>query len=162
MRSQQSTSISTPYRLARLTYIYIYSAFDNYFLQAQRVRKLVKQDFGRVFKAADPLSSSLPSSMGQVDILIHPSAVGVAPPLSSLTNANSSSLDAYVQDVLTVPSSLAGLPALSVPVGYGAGYANGRDKWPLGVSIVGQWGYDKLVLEVGRAVEHLSSLSSRS
>jgi hypothetical protein len=53
-----------------------------------------------------------------------------------------------VQDVLTVPASLAGLPALSVPGGLA-----GDDGWPVGVSVVGQWGADDFVLEVGGLVE---------
>ena len=82
-----------------------------------------------------------------VDILLHPSAIGTAPLLSE-TDAMSE-LEAYVQDVLTVPASLAGLPALSVPVGVGT------DGWPLGASVVGQWGHDKLVLRVGELIERL-------
>jgi len=50
---------------------------------------------------------------------------------------------------MTVPASLAGLPALSVPAGLGA------DGWPVGVSVVGQWGCDDLVLRVGEAIEKL-------
>ena len=50
---------------------------------------------------------------------------------------------------MTVPASLAGLPALSVPAGLGV------DGWPVGLSIVGQWGMDELVLRVGRVVEHI-------
>ena len=56
-------------------------------------------------------------------------------------------LDAYVQDVLTVPASLAGLPAMSVPAGLG------EDGWPVGVSVVGQWGCDEMVLDVGTVCE---------
>ena len=63
--------------------------------------------------------------------------------------SDSVELNAYVQDVLTVPASLAGLPALSVPAGLG------KDGWPLGISIVGQWGYDKLVLKVGKIIDGL-------
>ena len=48
---------------------------------------------------------------------------------------------------MTVPASLAGLPALNVPAG------NGADGWPIGVSVVGQWGSDDLVLRVGEVIE---------
>lgn len=61
-----------------------------------------------------------------------------------------SELEAYVQDVLTVPASLAGVPALSIPIGLG------EDGWPLGMSIVAQWGYDKLALKIGQFVESLA------
>lgn len=133
-----------------------YSAFDNYFLQAQRVRAYVKADFNRVFRHAcvhlvHP-GSSLPAD--GVDVLMHPSAIRTAPRLakerdSERDGRDASSMDEYLQDVMTVPASLAGLPALSVPAGLG------EDGWPVGVSIVGQWGTDELVLRVGRVVEGL-------
>ena len=78
--------------------------------------------------------------------MIHPSAIQTAPRL----DASSDDLQSYVQDVLTVPASLAGLPALSVPV-RGLG-----DGWPIGVSIVGKWGSDAAVMQVGELIEHLN------
>lgn len=126
----------------------LFSAFDNYFLQAQRVRQLVRADFNNVFRAPNPLQSSSAPADG-VDILIHPSAIRTAPSLHPADDCKSSSLDSYLQDVLTVPASLAGLPALSVPAGLG------EDDWPVGVSLVGQWGRDKDVLNVGKIVESL-------
>ena len=81
-----------------------------------------------------------------IDVILHPSSIRTAPPLS---DARSEGLDTYVQDVLTVPASLAGLPALSVPAGLGS------DGWPMGVSVVGQWGCEELVLRVGEVVERL-------
>ena len=83
-------------------------------------------------------------------MILHPSAIQTAPSLPDSidgTTPGSASLDAYVQDVLTVPASLAGLPALSVPAG------KGTDGWPIGVSVVGQWGFDEMVLRVGEAVQ---------
>lgn len=128
------------------------SAFDNYFLQAQRVRKLVRTDFDRVFAIPNPLSAR----QTQLDpkgvlLLLHPSAIRTAPLLEEKARGGRSSLDAYVQDVLTVPASLAGLPALSVPAGLA------EDGWPVGVSVVSQWGCDEMVLEVGRVIEQCIS-----
>lgn len=127
------------------------SAFDNYFLQAQRVRRLVRADFDQVFAVQNPLSNvkTTPNPQG-VHVLLHPSAIRTAPSLEE-KEAGTSSLDDYVQDVLTVPASLAGLPALSVPAGLA------EDGWPVGVSAVSQWGYDDLVLEVGKAIEECLS-----
>ncbi|KAG8769774.1 Trimeric GatFAB AmidoTransferase(AdT) complex subunit [Ceratobasidium sp. 428] len=129
------------------TYALSADAFENYFLQAQRVRALVRNDFNKIFGKRAPnllQPSSQPPTTEGIDVLLHPSAIRTAPPLSS---ANESSIDAYVQDVLTVPASLAGLPALSVP------YDKDADGWPLGVSVVGQWGYDAVVCHVGEAIE---------
>ena len=87
---------------------------------------------------------------GGVDVLIHPSAIRTAPTLAevaSVTNAaDDSSLDSYLQDILTVPASLAGIPALSIPAGYG------DDGWPLGITIAGQWGSDKYILRTGQII----------
>lgn len=144
------------------TYALTADAFDNYFLQAQRVRQLVKDDFNRVFLTPDFHSSSPFTDQhkndNRVDVLIHPSAIRTAPPLSA-----QSGLGAYVQDVLTVPASLAGLPALSVPVPAACRRRLGEqgeesvddvdDGWPVGVSVVGQWGCDELVLKVGEMIE---------
>jgi aspartyl-tRNA(Asn)/glutamyl-tRNA(Gln) amidotransferase subunit A len=138
------------------------SAFDNYFLQAQRVRQLVKDDFNSIFLTHDfhsPSNSPVQhKNDNRVDVLVHPSAIRTAPLLSE-----KSGLGAYVQDVLTVPASLAGLPALSVPVpaicrGFpgerGEGSADNEDDgWPVGASVVGQWGCDELVLKVGEIIE---------
>ncbi|KAH9940770.1 amidase signature enzyme [Epithele typhae] len=136
-------------------------AFENYFLQAQRVRRHIKADFDRLFCIPNALLSShsaTPTAQNGVHVLIHPSAIQTAPLLPTSTAADredaDSALDAYVQDVMTVPASLAGLPALSVPGG------KGTDGWPIGVSIVGQWGTDELVLKVGEVIEHCRTVGS--
>lgn len=144
----------------------INSAFDNYFLQAQRVRQLIKNDFNRVFRVPDfHLASAARTNPDGVDVLLHPSAIRTAPKLFPSSDSDgSSSLDSYVQDVLTVPASLAGLPALSVPVPVmeasiseiGDENSDG-DGWPVGVSIVGQWGCDEVVLRVGEMIEGLNA-----
>jgi aspartyl-tRNA(Asn)/glutamyl-tRNA(Gln) amidotransferase subunit A len=99
--------------------------------------------------ASSPLTPQGP----QVDVLLHPSAIRTAPYLASSKAVNSndateaSGLDAYTQDVLTVPASLAGLPALSIPAELAG------DGWPLGVTIVGQWGSDHAILAVGQYLQ---------
>ena len=65
--------------------------------------------------------------------------------------------------MLTVPASLAGLPALSVPVPAACREVSGEeskeddDGWPVGISVVGQWGCDELVLKVGEILEAVGS-----
>jgi aspartyl-tRNA(Asn)/glutamyl-tRNA(Gln) amidotransferase subunit A len=123
-----------------------HSAFDNYFLQAQKVRNLVRRDFDRVFRVPNVLSAHCETDQTGVDVLIHPSAIRTAPMLDGESVGSKYNLDSYLQDVLTVPASLAGLPALSVPMGLG------EDGWPVGVSLVGQWGHDKTILNLGKAL----------
>jgi aspartyl-tRNA(Asn)/glutamyl-tRNA(Gln) amidotransferase subunit A len=62
----------------------------------------------RVFRVPNPLAVSSARNDTGVHVLVHPSAVRTAPHFSSEQDG----LDAYTQDVLTVPASLAGLPAL--------------------------------------------------
>jgi aspartyl-tRNA(Asn)/glutamyl-tRNA(Gln) amidotransferase subunit A len=136
------------------------SAFDNYFLKAQHLRLRVRRDFDRVFAVPNALSSAVAADGSVIDdsakvhVLMHPSAIRTAPPLppphgdgNAVEAPTATGLDAYTQDVLTVPASLAGLPALSVPAGVGA------DGWPMGVCVVGQWGCDDMVLRVSEMVE---------
>ena len=116
------------------TYALTAGAYDNYFLQAQRVRRLVQADFEAVFILQDHLHRR-GGVRGGVDVVVHASAIGEA-----LTLDGSPGLGAYVQDVLTVPASLAGLPAVSVPCGR------------VGVSVAGQWGSEAAVLRVAGIV----------
>jgi aspartyl-tRNA(Asn)/glutamyl-tRNA(Gln) amidotransferase subunit A len=111
-----------------------------------------------VFAARNLLSATLErDNCPKVDVLLHPSAICTAPRLSSADSAAedaSNGLDAYTQDVLTVPASLAGLPALSIPAGLGA------DGWPIGVTVVSQWGCDDAVLRMGAHVEQMLAVAS--
>ncbi|KZS94499.1 amidase signature enzyme [Sistotremastrum niveocremeum HHB9708] len=136
------------------TYTLTADAFDNYFLQAMRVRSLVQQDFSSVFKMAD-LRESSEDNIGDsgVDFILHLSAIRSAPQLSE-TGQPGSEIDSYVQDVMTVPASLAGLPAASIPSGLA------DDDWPVGVSIVGQWGSDHLLLKACKELTALLSVAS--
>lgn len=135
-------------------------AMDNYFIQAQRVRRLIQQDFNAVFAAPHPLaadetSSAARSSTTDVDVLVCPTAPSSPPELASLTgvSAVSSPLDAYVNDVFTVPASLAGLPAISVPVTTSSPYQGSKAEELAGIQVIGQYGDDELVMKVGELLE---------
>jgi len=83
-----------------------------------------------------------------VDILLFPSAISPAPTFEEAQKANKGVIT-YVQDVLTVPASLAGLPAASCPIPM----PDAHEEMPVGVQVVGQWGDDELVLEVAGMLE---------
>lgn len=135
-------------------------AMDNYFIQAQRVRRLVQRDFDYIFQMKQPLASPgtdserVPEHTG-VDILICPTAPSPPPGISDLidSDAGASPLDAYMNDVFTVPASLAGLPAISVPVTVSGEKQDSSEAGLAGIQIVGQYGDDQLVLKVGELVE---------
>lgn len=100
----------------------------------------------RYSSAGEGNASNLTSAAG-VDVLLYPSAISAAPTLKE-AHTSSSSVAAYMQDVLTVPASLAGLPAASCPV-----QLPDSDHLPVGVQVVGQWGDDELVLQVAELLE---------
>lgn len=136
-------------------------AIDNYFIQAQRVRRIVQRDFNVVFNAQHPFLGSFAEvtadpqpkpADAHVDVLICPTAPSSPPQLSQLMGANDSSspLDAYTNDVFTVPASLAGLPAISVPV---TSSSDSTEADQVGIQVVGQYGDDELVLRVGELLE---------
>ena len=138
-------------------------AIDNYFLQAQRVRRLVQQDFDRVFAMSNPLLDFPDGSQKRngVDVLISPTAPTLPPTLEAVQNQTP--LDAYMNDVFTVPASLAGLPAISVPVPMHfdgpipeLGYQYEDKEWshPVGVQVIAQYGDDDLVFDVAKMIEH--------
>ncbi|KAL4959193.1 glutamyl-tRNA(Gln) amidotransferase subunit HER2 [Aspergillus stella-maris] len=131
-------------------------AIDNYFIQAQRIRRLVQRDFNAVFRADHPLAaekSDLDSQARQagVDVIVCPTAPTLPPSISDIIDANAkkSPLDAYINDVFTVPASLAGLPAISVPV---PARTQGNEEHA-GIQIIGQYGDDQLVLKVAEVLE---------
>jgi aspartyl-tRNA(Asn)/glutamyl-tRNA(Gln) amidotransferase subunit A len=132
------------------------SAFDNYFLAAQSLRDQLKSEMDRVFARANPLRASNievgnnKEGLRQdgVDILLFPSAISPAPTFEEAQKA-SKGINTYVQDVLTVPASLAGLPAASCPISV----PDAHEKMPVGVQVVGQWGDDELVLAVAGMLE---------
>lgn len=141
------------------TYTLCSEAMDNYFVQAQKVRRLVQRDFDRIFKLSNPLYEQEPFDLSdiaestdmqdkqgphQVDFLLCPTTPTLPPRLSDLRGR--SSVDAYTNDVFTVPASLAGLPAVSVPV------AVKGSKFPAGLQVIGQYWDDRRVLEMARRV----------
>lgn len=133
-------------------------AIDNYFIQAQKVRRLVQQDFDKVFAAHNPLLDDIAETSGgedKVDVLVCPTAPTLAPSLADIERQDP--IQTYMNDVFTVPASLAGLPAASVPVqtitkDQAAEHAAHCSEESAGIQIIGQYGDDSLVLEVADVV----------
>lgn len=128
-------------------------AIDNYFIQAQKVRRLVQQDFDKVFTTPNPLTTTdSEGDQNGVDVLLCPTAPTLAPKSSDIKDQKP--LHAYMNDVFTVPASLAGLPAISVPVlereVHGRDSSEEERSIPAGIQIIGQYGDDKLVLDLAK------------
>lgn len=131
-------------------------AMDNYFIQAQKVRRLVQQDFDRVLALRNPLHDGHDehqlSQETKVDVLIAPTAPTLPPSLAEVEKMTP--IESYMNDVFTVPASLAGLPALSVPVPLPK-IGNEEDVTSIGMQVIGQFGDDEYVLEVGKTIQDM-------
>ncbi|KAI0424821.1 amidase signature enzyme [Xylaria sp. FL1042] len=138
-------------------------AIDNYFIQAQKVRQLVRRDFDRIFKLDNPLldeqhfdlsemeeSIDMETKLGpvQVDFLVCPTAPTTPPLLEQVRNQTP--LDSYMNDVFTVPASLAGLPAISIPMDIPVDPASEEQKLLHfgGLQLIGQYWDDARVLSI--------------
>ncbi|TPX65064.1 glutaminyl-tRNA synthase (glutamine-hydrolysing) [Spizellomyces sp. 'palustris'] len=133
------------------TFVLQANSYTSYFLQAQKLRRLVQSDFDNVFAKPNPLRSADSCSHNSakgVDVLLTPSAMGAAPLLADIANDTSeTSVNEYADDALTIPASLAGLPALVIP------YGQDVEGMPVGVQILGQYGNDRAVLDIGKMLE---------
>jgi len=111
------------------TYALSSGYYDAYYLKAQKVRTLVKQDFDRAFE--------------QYDVIIGPTAPTPAFRIGSKIH---DPLTMYLNDICTIPVNLAGVPAISVPCGQ-------TDGLPIGLQIIGKAFDESTVLRVAHAFE---------
>jgi aspartyl-tRNA(Asn)/glutamyl-tRNA(Gln) amidotransferase subunit A len=120
------------------TYVLSAGFYDAYFTQASKVRTLIAQDFERAWE--------------QCDVLLTPTAPSAA---FALGEKSADPLAMYLNDVFTVPSSLAGLPAMSVP--------GGLDKTglPLGLQVIGRALDEQGVLNAALAIEERAGFVAR-
>lgn len=107
------------------TYVLSHGYYDAYYLKAQRVRRLISEEFQRVFQT--------------VDAIISPVVTGTAYDFG----ANADPVSAYLSDLYTVPTSLAGLPGIALPSGL---HSNGR---PLGFQLIGASFSEAKLLQLG-------------
>jgi len=120
------------------TYVLSAGFYDAYYTKAQRVRALIARDFEQAFE--------------QCDLLLTPTAPSAA---FALGEKNDDPLAMYLNDVFTVPASLAGLPAMSVPAGLD------EKGLPLGLQIIGRPLDEQGVLNAGLAIEQRAGFSAR-
>lgn len=124
------------------------------------MRRLVKRDFDNVFALPNVLYTTLEGKADEgnwreelPDVLVTPTSLSPSPRLKNVL-AQRSPLDSYVNDVLTVPASLAGIPAMSVPVTMVASEgAEGDEK--VGIQLLAQFGDESALFEVAKALEGL-------
>ena len=119
------------------TYVLSAGYYDAYYLKAQRVRSLIKQDFDSVFK--------------DVDALLTPTAPSDA---FAIGENDDDPIKMYLNDIFTVPASLTGVPAISVPVGLS------KKGLPLGLQVIGKMFDEDLVLRVAGALELMAGFNT--
>jgi len=113
------------------TYVLSSGYYDAYYLKAQKVRKLIKNDFDEVYK--------------KVDAILTPSTPSSAFKIGEKTN---DPVSMYLNDIFTVPINLAGLPAISIPAGIDSkGY-------PLGLQIIGKAFEEQNILNIAYSIEN--------
>src|SRR5499427_7496911 len=107
------------------TYVLSHGYYDAYYLKAQKIRRLIANDFTEAFK--------------RCDVVIGPTSPTVAFKLGAKT---ADPVQMYLNDIYTIPANLAGLPAASIPCGFGAGGL------PVGLHLVGNYFAEAKILNV--------------
>jgi aspartyl-tRNA(Asn)/glutamyl-tRNA(Gln) amidotransferase subunit A len=106
-------------------YVLSHGYYDAYYLQAQKIRRMIADDFQQAFKVCDVIAGP------------------VAPTVAwKLGEKSSDPLASYLADIFTLPGSLAGLPGMSLPVGFGANHM------PVGMQLIGNYLQEAKLLNV--------------
>ncbi len=128
-----------------LTGTYVLSAgyFDAYYKKAQRVRRLVAEDFAHAFK--------------KVDAILAPATPNVASPIDQSKQVTKNDpIKMYLNDAFAIPSNMAGLPAISIPAGFD------KDGLPLGLQIISKHFDEQTMFDVALALEEDSGIVKKS
>ncbi|MSP68493.1 MAG: Asp-tRNA(Asn)/Glu-tRNA(Gln) amidotransferase subunit GatA [Alphaproteobacteria bacterium] len=120
------------------TYVLSAGYYDAYYRKAQRVRALVRRDFDQAF--------------ARVDVVLTPTAPSAA---FAIGEKSGDPIAMYLNDVFTVPASLAGLPGISVPAGLDA------HGLPLGLQLIGRPFDEPTVLQAATALETAAGFTAR-
>ena len=118
------------------TYVLTAGYYDAYYVQAQKIRRLIRDDFKQAFK--------------KVDVIAGP----VSPSTAFKIGEKSDPLSMYLQDIYTVPANLAGLPALSMPMGF-------IDGMPIGAQLLGDDFAEESILSVAAIYQELTNWHTR-
>ena len=120
------------------TYVLSAGFYDAYYTQAQKVRTLISQDFAKTFE--------------ECDVILAPTTPTAS---FALGEKSDDPLSMYLNDVFSVPASLAGLPAMSVPAGIN------REGLPLGLQVIGKAFDEQGVLNAGLAIEQRAGFTAK-
>ncbi|WP_420472822.1 Asp-tRNA(Asn)/Glu-tRNA(Gln) amidotransferase subunit GatA [Noviherbaspirillum sp. ST9] len=124
-------------------YVLSHGYYDAYYLQAQKIRRLIAQDFQEAFK--------------QCDVIMGPVSPTVAWDLGDKADDPVAN---YLADIFTLSTSLAGLPGMSIPCGFGKGEKNA--KRPVGLQIIGNYFNEAKLLNVAHQYQRVTDWHSRT
>jgi aspartyl-tRNA(Asn)/glutamyl-tRNA(Gln) amidotransferase subunit A len=121
------------------TYVLSHGYYDAYYLKAQQIRRLIAQDFQQAFT--------------QCDVIAGP----VAPTTAwKIGEKSDDPVAHYLADIFTLPASLAGLPGMSVPAGFGAGHL------PVGLQLIGNHFKEAELLQTADAFQRATDWHERA
>ena len=121
------------------TYVLSHGYYDAYYLQAQKLRRMIADDFQACFR--------------ECDVIAGPVAPTVAWPLGAQSDDPVAN---YLADIFTLPASLAGLPGMSIPAGFGAG------GMPVGLQLVGNYFAEGTLLHAAHAFQRATDWHTRT
>ena len=114
-------------------YVLSHGYYDAYYLQAQKIRRMIADDFQNAFKECDVIAGP------------------VAPTVAwKIGEKSDDPVANYLADIFTLPASLAGLPGMSVPVGFGEG------RMPVGMQLIGNYLQEARLLNVAHRFQQAS------
>jgi aspartyl-tRNA(Asn)/glutamyl-tRNA(Gln) amidotransferase subunit A len=114
------------------TYALSSGYYDAYYLQAQKIRRLISDDFRRAFI--------------DVDVIMGPTTPGVA---FGLNSHNDDPVAMYLSDIYTIAANLAGLPAMSIPAGFVTGL-------PVGLQLIGDYFAESRLLNIAHRYQQVT------
>jgi len=115
------------------TYALSAGFYDAYYVKAQKVRRLIKQDFCNAFN--------------QVDAILTPTTTDLA---RKIGDTNIEPLASYLEDIYTSTANLAGLPALSMPAGF-------ADNLPIGIQLIGKYFKEGTILNIAHQYQQATN-----
>jgi aspartyl-tRNA(Asn)/glutamyl-tRNA(Gln) amidotransferase subunit A len=120
-------------------YVLSHGYYDAYYLQAQKIRRLIADDFDAAFKTCD--------------VILGPTAPGTA---FKLGEKSADPVDMYLNDLYTIPANLAGLPGMSLPCGFDA------RGLPIGLQLVGNYFSEAKMLNVAHQYQRATDWHARA
>ncbi len=120
------------------TYVLSHGYYDAYYLQAQKIRRLIAADFQEAFK--------------NCDVIMGPTSPSVA---FAFGAKSADPVQMYLSDIYTISTNLAGLPGMSLPCGFG------NNNMPVGLQVIGNWFGEAKMLNVAHQYQKITDWHTR-